>query len=87
MVSESPGPPAFRSTCLRNFCSIELWGERRHPAFVSRYAEACHNEMEHVADILSGDVEPGTAYASSVGSLVHAEAAVLSAETGAPVRL
>ena len=73
--------------------AVQVWretgarGAPLHPGFITRYADAYRNEMDHFADILSGDVQPETAYAASIQSLALAEAAALSAKTGAPVRL
>ncbi|HSV01895.1 MAG TPA: Gfo/Idh/MocA family oxidoreductase [Phenylobacterium sp.] len=73
--------------------SVEVWGEPgakaapRHPGFMSRYAEAYRNEMEHFADVLAGAAQPATGYAASVQALALAEAAARSVATGAPVRL
>ena len=73
--------------------AVQVWSETGargaplHPGFTSRYADAYRNEMDHFADILSGDVQPETAYAASLQSLELAEAAAESAKSGAPVRL
>jgi len=73
--------------------AVQVWretgarGAPLHPGFMSRYADAYRNEMDHFADILSGEAQPETAYAASIASLALAEAAALSAKTGAPVRL
>jgi myo-inositol 2-dehydrogenase/D-chiro-inositol 1-dehydrogenase len=73
--------------------AVQVWRESGaiaaplHPGFMSRYAEAYRNEMDHFADILAGDVQPETAYAASVQSLTLAEAAAASVAAGAPVRL
>lgn len=73
--------------------AVQIWretgarGAPLHPGFMSRYADAYRNEMDHFADILSGEAQPETAYAASIQSLALAEAAALSAKTGAPVRL
>jgi myo-inositol 2-dehydrogenase/D-chiro-inositol 1-dehydrogenase len=58
-----------------------------HPGFMSRYADAYRNEMDHFADILAGAAEPETGYAASIQSLALAEAAARSVATGGPVRL
>ena len=58
-----------------------------HPNFMSRYAQAYRNEMNHFADILAGLAVPETGYEASVRSLALAEAAALSVKTGGPVRL
>ena len=73
--------------------AVQVWREGGatsaplHPGFISRYAEAYRNEMDHFADILSGEAQPETAYAASLQSLSLAEAAALSAKIGQPVRL
>jgi myo-inositol 2-dehydrogenase/D-chiro-inositol 1-dehydrogenase len=73
--------------------SVQVWREAgatsapRHPGFMTRYAEAYRNEMDHFADILSGAAQPETAYGASVQSLTLAEAAARSVAAGAPVRL
>ena len=73
--------------------TVQVWRENGatsaplHPGFMSRYAEAYRNEMDHFADILAGDAQPETAYAASIASLALAEAAARSAKTGQPVRL
>ena len=73
--------------------AVQVWRENGaisaplYPGFMSRYAEAYSNEMDHFADILSGAAQPETAYAASLQSLTLAEAAALSAQTGQPVRL
>lgn len=73
--------------------AVQVWreagGKRAplHPGFMSRYADAYRAEMDHFADILSGDAQPETAYAASLQSLALAEAAALSVRTGQPVRL
>lgn len=73
--------------------AVQVWretgakGAPLHPGFMSRYADAYRNEMDHFADILSGEAQPETAYAASIQSLALAEAAALSAKTGQPVRL
>jgi myo-inositol 2-dehydrogenase/D-chiro-inositol 1-dehydrogenase len=73
--------------------AVQVWREDGaacaplHPGFMSRYAEAYRNEMDHFADILDGVAEPETGYAASVQSLALAEAAARSVASGAPVRL
>jgi myo-inositol 2-dehydrogenase/D-chiro-inositol 1-dehydrogenase len=73
--------------------SVQVWREdgarsaALHPGFMSRYAEAYRNEMDHFADVLAGEAQPETSYAASVASLGLAEAAAKSAKTGQPVRL
>jgi len=73
--------------------AVQVWREDGaraaplHPGFMSRYAEAYRNEMDHFADILDGHAQPETAYAASVQSLALAEAAARSVAAGAPVRL
>ena len=73
--------------------TVQVWRENGatsaplHPGFMSRYAEAYRNEMDHFTDILAGDAQPETAYAASIASLALAEAAARSAKTGQPVRL
>jgi myo-inositol 2-dehydrogenase/D-chiro-inositol 1-dehydrogenase len=73
--------------------SVQVWREDGarsaplHPGFMTRYAEAYRNEMDHFADILAGEAQPETAYAASLQSLTLAEAAARSVAIGAPVRL
>jgi myo-inositol 2-dehydrogenase/D-chiro-inositol 1-dehydrogenase len=73
--------------------TVQVWREDGaasaplYPGFITRYAEAYRNEMDHFADILAGEAQPETAYAASVRSLALAEAAARSVATGAPVRL
>jgi myo-inositol 2-dehydrogenase/D-chiro-inositol 1-dehydrogenase len=73
--------------------SVQVWREDGarsaplHPGFMTRYAEAYRNEMDHFADILAGEAQPETAYAASLQSLNLAEAAARSVAIGAPVRL
>lgn len=73
--------------------AVQVWRETGataaplYPGFMSRYAEAYRNEMDHFADILAGEAQPETAYAASVQSLTLAEAAAASVAAGAPVRL
>jgi myo-inositol 2-dehydrogenase/D-chiro-inositol 1-dehydrogenase len=62
-------------------------GAPRYMDFISRYAAAYRGEMQHFADILSGQAQPETGYADSVRSLRLAEAARQSLNSGAPVRL
>lgn len=72
--------------------TVQVWSEASgaadpiHPGFLSRYAGAYAAEMDHFADILAGEAKPATGYAASVKALALAEAAALSARTGAPVK-
>ena len=73
--------------------TVQAWresgatGAPRYMDFISRYAAAYRGEMEHFADILSGQAQPETGYADSVRSLRLAEAARQSLRTGLPVRI
>jgi myo-inositol 2-dehydrogenase / D-chiro-inositol 1-dehydrogenase len=73
--------------------TVQLWREAgalsgpHDQDFITRYAAAYRNEMDHFADILAGQAEPATGYADSVRSLRLAEAARQSMRTGLPVRL
>jgi len=73
--------------------TVQLWREAgalsapHDHDFIMRYAAAYRGEMDHFADILSGQAEPATGYADSVRSLRLAEAARQSMKTGLPVRL
>ncbi len=73
--------------------TTQLWTEAGaqaaplHPGFMSRYADAYRNEMDHFADILDGAAQPMTGYDASVASLALAEAAAESVKRNAPVRL
>ena len=62
-------------------------GDPIHFGFLTRYAEAYRNEMSHFAAVIAGECEPLTGYDASIDSLALAEAAALSVQTGAPVRL
>lgn len=55
--------------------------------FQARYADAYRAEMDHFADILLGAAQPLTGYEASLQALKLAEAAALSSQTGAAVRL
>jgi myo-inositol 2-dehydrogenase / D-chiro-inositol 1-dehydrogenase len=73
--------------------TVQVWredgaaGAPLHPGFMSRYAEAYRAELDHFADVLAGRATPQTGYDASVRALELAEAAALSAKSGAPVRL
>ena len=73
--------------------TVQVWREdgaraaALYPGFMTRYAQAYRAEMDHFADILAGIAAPETGYDASVRALALAEAAALSAKTGAPVKL
>lgn len=53
--------------------------------FAVRYRHAYARELDHFADVLAGEAVPATGYADNVRALALAEAAELSARSGAPV--
>jgi myo-inositol 2-dehydrogenase/D-chiro-inositol 1-dehydrogenase len=73
--------------------TVDLWREAGalaepiQPGFMTRYAQAYRDEMDHFADILEDGSAPLTGYDDSLAALVLAEAAGRSVQTGAPVRL
>jgi len=73
--------------------AVELWDQSGallapiEPGFASRYAMAYRAEMDHFADLIEGRCAPQTGYVETLAALTLAEAAALSANTGAPVRL
>jgi myo-inositol 2-dehydrogenase/D-chiro-inositol 1-dehydrogenase len=81
-VAENPTP-----TTVSAWREIGSAGDALHPGFLDRYAGAYAAEMDHFADILAGKATPATGYDASVASLALAEAAAISARTGAPVKL
>jgi myo-inositol 2-dehydrogenase/D-chiro-inositol 1-dehydrogenase len=65
-------------------------GEANAPfpySFAERYAEAYKAELDHFADVLDGSATPSTGPGDSLAALRLADAAELSARTGAPVQL
>ena len=65
-------------------------GEERAPfpySFAERYADAYRAELDHFADVLDGKAAPSTGPRDSLAALRLADAAELSARTGAPVEL
>ncbi len=71
--------------------TVETWSEAGEVAspilagFPARYAQSYRAELDHFADVLSGDAAPLTGYAASLAALVLAEAAGRSARSGTPV--
>ena len=62
--------------------------ERQLEHFVTgRYAAAYRLELDHFADVLDGSATPSTGPGDSLAALRLADAAELSARTGAPVQL
>jgi myo-inositol 2-dehydrogenase / D-chiro-inositol 1-dehydrogenase len=65
-------------------------GEANAPfpySFAERYADAYKAELDHFADVLDGSATPSTGPGDSLAALRLADAAELSARTGAPVQL
>ncbi|HJR83056.1 MAG TPA: Gfo/Idh/MocA family oxidoreductase, partial [Sphingomicrobium sp.] len=56
-------------------------------SFAERYAEAYTAELDHFADVLDGSARPSTGPRDSLAALRLADAAELSARSGAPVQL
>jgi len=73
--------------------TVDLWREAGalqapiEPGFATRYALAYRAEMDHFADLIEGLAAPQTGYLETLAALTLAEAAALSANTAAPVRL
>ena len=56
-------------------------------SFAERYCAAYEAELDHFADVLEGLTEPATGPRDSLKALRLADAAELSARTGAPVQM
>lgn len=73
--------------------ALSRWGAdgpRESPfpfGFPERYAAAYRAELDHFADVIEGKAQPRTGFAASLSAIRLADAAQLSASSGAPVRL
>ncbi len=73
--------------------SVSVWGETGAASdsfqnfFLDRYAEAYRREIDHFADVVSGEVLPAVGLADGIAALALAEAAGQSARTGLPVQI
>jgi myo-inositol 2-dehydrogenase/D-chiro-inositol 1-dehydrogenase len=73
-------------SALSTWTELEAAQDRFQNFFLDRYAAAYRLEMDHFAEVLAG-AAPKVGYADGVAALALAEAAALSAKTGAPVDL
>jgi myo-inositol 2-dehydrogenase / D-chiro-inositol 1-dehydrogenase len=75
---------------LQQVSRLDESGEAHAPfpfSFAERYADAYKAELEHFADVLDGRATPSTGPRDSLHALRLADAAEISARSGAPVQL
>jgi myo-inositol 2-dehydrogenase/D-chiro-inositol 1-dehydrogenase len=56
------------------------------PGFAARYRDAYRAQIDHFADVVHGDAQPGIGYADGVAALLLAEACAESVRRGEPCR-